>query len=84
MSGIISWIVMGLIAGVLGKFLHPGADGGGILKTIILGILGALVGGWIGTQLGIGSVHDFSLRSIGIATGGSILLLIIHRMLKKR
>lgn len=74
---------MGLIAGVLGKLLMPGPDGGGLIKTILLGILGALIGGWIGTKAGIGTVSDFSLQSIGIATGGSILLLIIFRMAKR-
>lgn len=74
---------MGLIAGVLAKFLLPGRDPGGIFMTIIIGILGALVGGWVGTQVGIGTVHDFSLKSIGIATGGSIVLLLLYRMFKK-
>ena len=83
MNGLLAWIGMGLIAGVLGKFLLPGRDGGGLLKTILVGIVGALLGGWIGAQAGIGSVHDFSLRSIGIATGGAILLLVIFRMVKK-
>lgn len=74
---------MGLIAGVLAKFLLPGRDGGGLITTILVGILGAMLGGWIGTKANIGSVTDFSLQSIGIATGGSILLLIIFRMIKK-
>ena len=73
---------MGLIAGVLGKFLLPGRDGGGLIMTIVVGILGAMLGGWIGMKAGIGSVNDFSLQSIGIATGGAILLLIIFRMVK--
>lgn len=83
MSGLLAWIGMGLIAGVLAKFLLPGRDPGGIFMTIIIGILGALVGGWVGTQVGIGTVHDFSLKSIGIATGGSIVLLLLYRMFKK-
>ena len=83
MNGLFAWIGMGLIAGVLAKFLLPGRDGGGLITTILVGILGAMLGGWIGTKANIGSVNDFSLQSIGIATGGSILLLIIFRMIKK-
>jgi len=83
MNGLFAWIGMGLIAGVLAKFLLPGRDGGGLITTILVGILGAMLGGWIGTKANIGSVTDFSLQSIGIATGGSILLLIIFRMIKK-
>jgi uncharacterized membrane protein YeaQ/YmgE (transglycosylase-associated protein family) len=83
MNGLLAWIGMGLIAGVLGKFLMPGPDGGGLIKTILLGILGALIGGWIGTKAGIGTVSDFSLQSIGLATAGSILLLIIFRMARR-
>lgn len=83
MNGLFAWIGMGLIAGVLAKFLLPGRDGGGLITTILVGILGAMLGGWIGTKANIGSVNDFSLQSIGIATGGSILLLIIFRMVKK-
>ena len=72
---------MGLIAGVLGKLLHPGKDGGGCLVTILLGIGGALLGGFIGTKLlNIGSVSGFDLKSIALAAGGSLLLLIVHRM----
>lgn len=83
MNGIFAWIAMGLIAGVLGKFLMPGRDGGGCFMTILLGIIGALVGGWLGTKAGIGTVHDFSLQSIGLATCGSILLLVIRRMMSR-
>ena len=83
MSGFFAWIVMGLIAGVLAKFLMPGRDGGGIIMTILLGILGALLGGWLGTKAGVGTVHDFSLQSIGLATCGSIVLLLIRRMMTR-
>lgn len=84
MSGLFAWILMGLLAGVLGKFLLPGRDPGGLIMTIIIGILGAIVGGWIGTKANIGTVNDFSLQSIGIATGGSILLLVLYRMFTKK
>lgn len=74
---------MGLIAGILGKFLLPGRDGGGLIMTILIGILGAMVGGWLGTKASIGSVHDFSMQSIGLATCGSILLLMLRRMTQR-
>ena len=84
MNGLFSWILMGLVAGVLGKFLLPGRDPGGLVMTIIIGILGAMLGGWIGTKAEIGTVNDFSLQSVGLDTGGSILLLILYRMFNKK
>ncbi len=80
--GILSWILLGLAAGVLGKFLMPGKDGGGWVVTILLGIVGAFVGGYVGSLLGIGTVSGFDLRSVGIATGGSFLVLLVWRHLK--
>lgn len=82
--GILSWIVLGLLAGGIAKFLMPGKDTGGCLITIVLGILGASVGGWIGTQLGFGSVQQFDFRGLGIAILGSMVLLLIYRMIAGR
>ena len=82
--GIASWIVLGLVAGVLAKMLMPGKDPGGIIVTTVLGVAGALVGGFIGTQLGFGNVSGFDLRSLAIAVGGAILLLYLHRALRRR
>lgn len=81
--GIITWVVLGLIAGALAKFIIPGKDPGGIIVTILIGILGAVVGGIVGTQLGFGSVTGFNIPSLVIAVGGSILLLLIYRLLKR-
>ena len=81
--GIVSWIILGLIVGIIAKFFMPGKDPGGIFITIILGIAGAFVGGFIGSALGLGSVSGFDIRSLLIAVGGSILLLIIYRAIKK-
>ena len=81
--GILSWIVLGLIAGVLAKLIMPGKDPGGLFVTILIGIAGALVGGFIGAQLGFGSVSGFDLRSLLIAIGGSLLLLMAYRVFKK-
>jgi uncharacterized membrane protein YeaQ/YmgE (transglycosylase-associated protein family) len=82
--GIISWIVFGLIAGILAKLLMPGRDPGGMILTILIGIAGALLGGFISTSLGYGDISGFDLRSLGIAIGGSLVLLFVFRALKGR
>lgn len=82
--GILSWIVFGLVAGLLAKFLMPGSDPGGIIITILLGIVGAVVGGFIGTQFGYGGISGFDFRSMLIAVGGALLLLIGYRMVMTR
>ena len=81
--GIVTWIFFGLMAGVLAKFLMPGKDPGGFIVTILIGIVGAMVGGWIGTQLGFGTVSGFDIRSMLVAVGGAMLLLFGYRMMKK-
>lgn len=80
--GLLSWIVFGLLAGIIAKFLMPGRDGGGIIITIILGIVGAVVGGFIGSALGLGDVTGFNIRSFIIAVGGAILVLLLYRRFK--
>ncbi len=82
--GILSWILLGLVAGALAKFLMPGKDPGGIIVTILIGIAGAFVGGFLGSLAGIGSVTAFDLAGILVATAGAIILLIIYRLLKKK
>ena len=62
--GILLWIVFGLIAGVVAKFLMPGRDPGGIIVTILLGIGGAIVGGFVATYFGFGDMTGFDLRSL--------------------
>lgn len=80
---ILTWIIVGLIAGALGKFIVPGPDRGGILFTLVLGIVGALLGGWIGTLIGVGGLSGFDLRSILLATLGAVLLVIIVRLVTR-
>ncbi len=81
--GILSWIIMGLIVGVLAKWIMPGKDPGGFIVTICIGIAGSFVGGFIGSLLGIGSVSGFNMISFLLAIGGAILLLILYRVIKR-
>jgi uncharacterized membrane protein YeaQ/YmgE (transglycosylase-associated protein family) len=80
--GWLSWIVLGLVVGVLAKVIMPGKDSGGFVMTTVLGIVGAVVGGFIATRLGIGAVSGFNLPSLAIATAGALLLLFAHRKLR--
>jgi uncharacterized membrane protein YeaQ/YmgE (transglycosylase-associated protein family) len=82
--GIITWIIVGAIAGAVAKFLMPGNDPGGFIITILLGIAGALVGGFIASAIGLGPVDGFSIGGLIIAILGAVLLLIIYRMMTGR
>ncbi|MBC2850989.1 MAG: GlsB/YeaQ/YmgE family stress response membrane protein [Cetobacterium sp.] len=77
--GLLSWIILGIIAGALAKFLMPGNDSGGIIATMLLGIVGALVGGFIGGIIGIGSVHGLNIGSILTATLGAFVVLYLFK-----
>lgn len=76
---------MGLIVGILAKWLMPGKDPGGCIVTTLIGIAGALVGGTIASTLfGLGPVSSISIGNIVIATGGAMLLLFIYRRISGR
>jgi uncharacterized membrane protein YeaQ/YmgE (transglycosylase-associated protein family) len=81
--GFIVWIILGLIVGILAKWIMPGKDPGGVILTIVIGIAGALVGGFIASALGFGGVTGFDLRSLIIAVGGAVLLLWGYRRFRK-
>ena len=81
--GLLSWFIIGLIIGIIAKFTIPGKYPGGFVITIILGIAGAFVGGLAGSRIGFGTVSGFDLRSLVIAAGGAILLLVIYRFFQK-
>lgn len=81
--GILSWLLFGLIAGVLAKFLMPGPGPGGIVATILLGIVGAILGGFIGTLLGFGDISGFDVRSLALAVGGGCLAIFLYGMLTR-
>jgi uncharacterized membrane protein YeaQ/YmgE (transglycosylase-associated protein family) len=76
---IIGWIIIGLIAGALAKLIMPGDDPGGIIVTILLGIAGAFVGGFLASLVGIGG--GSTIVTIIVATIGAIILLAIYRMI---
>jgi uncharacterized membrane protein YeaQ/YmgE (transglycosylase-associated protein family) len=85
--GIIAWLALGLIAGALAQFVtnQRAAGGGctGIAVTIVVGLVGAVVGGFIGTALGWGQVNDFDLRSIALAFVGAVVVLLILGAIRK-
>jgi uncharacterized membrane protein YeaQ/YmgE (transglycosylase-associated protein family) len=82
--GILTWIIFGLIAGALARFIMPGRVPMGIIMTILLGIAGALVGGFIGHLLGLGDAMTFDIRSLALAVLGALLLLWAFRMWQSR
>jgi uncharacterized membrane protein YeaQ/YmgE (transglycosylase-associated protein family) len=79
------WVLLGLLAGSLAKFLVPGRDPSGCIVTIVLGIVGAFIGGLIGSALGWGRVAagDIDVRSLGIATLGAVVVLLLGRLLRR-
>ena len=82
--GIIAWIIFGLIAGAIAKLLMPGNDGGGFILTCVLGVIGAVVGGWLSTMFGLGgSISGFNLHSFLVAVVGAIVVLVVFRLLRR-
>jgi len=82
-TGLIFWIIVGLIAGALGKLIMPGDDPGGIIVTIILGIVGAVIGGFLLSLLGIGAGAGSGGFIYSIIAGiiGAVILLAIYRLI---
>ena len=83
--GVIAWIFLGLFAGAIARALIPGrTEPGGCIGTTAIGILGALIGGFIASALGIGHIHQFfNLGTWLIAIGGSVLLLLLIRTIAR-
>ena len=81
--GILSWIIFGLIAGAVAKLIMPGNDPGGIIITILLGIAGAVIGGFVAVQLGYGDITGFDFRSFVIAIVGGLVLLAEYGLLRR-
>jgi len=76
--GILSWIILGLIAGMLAKWFMQGKDGGGFIMTGVLGIAGSFVGGFVGSFFGLGPTGTVSIGSILTATAGAFILLFVY------
>ena len=82
--GIIGWIVLGLLAGAIAKAIMPGTQGGGWLATLILGVVGALLGGFIGSAIfGIGLDTFWSFQTWIVAILGALLVLVIWGFISK-
>lgn len=81
---ILAWIVVGIIAGFLAKSMVPGDSPGGVLGDLVVGIVGALIGGWIFNSFGSAGATGLNLWSILVAFVGGVVLLLIVRMFTRR
>lgn len=83
--GFLGFLLLGLIAGAIAKAILPGKQTGGWFSTLILGVIGALVGGWIGSLLGLGSINEFfSIGTWLLAIGGSILVILVWGLITRK
>lgn len=82
--GILSWILFGLLAGVLAKLIMPGKDPGGWIITIALGIGGSFLGGYLASLMGlVPAGAGFNIKSLATAVGGALILLFAYRLIKR-
>lgn len=83
--GFFAFLILGLIAGAIAKAILPGRQGGGIFITLLLGVVGAILGGWIGGMIfGTGLQEFFSLQTWLLAIGGALVVLLVYGMITKR
>jgi uncharacterized membrane protein YeaQ/YmgE (transglycosylase-associated protein family) len=83
--GVLGWTIVGLVAGAIARLLHRGAQPGGLLGTLVVGLVGAVAGGLIASVIGIGSVTSFfSLGTWLVAVGGALVTLVIYDVLSRR
>ena len=82
--GILAWVVLGLMLGLVAKALMPAADPGGIVVTIVLGIVGAVIGGVVAAALGLGGVTGPNPPSLAVAFAGALIFLAAYRLLVLR
>lgn len=82
--GFLAFLILGLIAGAIAKAILPGNQGGGWLATLVLGVIGAMLGGWLGSVIFGASLQDFwSLQTWALAIGGSIVVLLIWGLITR-
>jgi uncharacterized membrane protein YeaQ/YmgE (transglycosylase-associated protein family) len=81
MFGVLGWILFGLVVGIIAKLLMPGRDPGGIIVTMLLGIVGALLGGFLGQTMGL--YREGDTAGIIMSVIGAVLLLAVYRMLRR-
>ena len=83
--GIIGWIILGLIAGAIAKAIMPGRQGVGWIATLLLGIVGAVLGGWIGSAIFKVGINEFwSISTWLLAIGGALIVLVIWGLVTRR
>ncbi|MGB4137490.1 MAG: GlsB/YeaQ/YmgE family stress response membrane protein [Microbacterium sp.] len=83
--GFLAFLILGLIAGAIAKALLPGKQGGGWFVTLLLGVVGALLGGWLGSALfNVGLGDFFSLWTWLLAIGGSVIVLLVYGLITRR
>lgn len=82
--GILSWIVVGLIAGILAKWIMPGNQNAGIIVTTLLGIVGGLLGGYIMSLIGGIGVTGFNVQTLIVATLGALVVLFLYSLVRKK
>jgi uncharacterized membrane protein YeaQ/YmgE (transglycosylase-associated protein family) len=82
MFGILGWIVFGLVVGIIAKLLMPGRDPGGIVVTMLLGIVGAVLGGYMGRAMGLYGPNDAAGFLMSLL--GAVVLLVVYRLFARR
>jgi uncharacterized membrane protein YeaQ/YmgE (transglycosylase-associated protein family) len=83
--GFLAFLLLGLIAGAIAKAILPGRQGGGWIATLILGVIGAMVGGWLGSIIFDAEISEFwSLESWALAIGGALVVLVIYGLITGR
>jgi uncharacterized membrane protein YeaQ/YmgE (transglycosylase-associated protein family) len=82
--GILSWVLFGLIAGAVAKLILPGKDPGGVIVTILIGVVGGFLGGWLSSLFGGAGITGFNVFSFVWAVVGSLVLLLLYRLFVRR
>lgn len=82
LQGILIWSALGLVAGILAKLIMPGRQGINPITTVLLGIIGSIIGGYLGYKLGYTDMTgSFSVKGIGTAVAGAVILMTVWRLL---